>query len=148
MLTTSPLVAVQERLPEIAELCRAHQVRRLSMFGSALRNDFDPERSDLDLLVEFVSTVEDRTGAQSRFGDALEALLGRRVDTVRPDHIRHPLIERSILATAIEIYPENRLGEPRPEMTMPVRDVRVYLEDMGTNGERLARFVAGRTYHE
>ena len=41
------------RLPEIAELCRAHHVRRLAVFGSAVREDFDPARSDIDLLVEF-----------------------------------------------------------------------------------------------
>jgi predicted nucleotidyltransferase len=32
---------------EIAELCRKHHVRRLSVFGSAARDDFDPQRSDI-----------------------------------------------------------------------------------------------------
>jgi hypothetical protein len=30
-----------------------HQLLRMHLFGSALRDDFDPSRSDLDLLVEF-----------------------------------------------------------------------------------------------
>jgi uncharacterized protein len=38
---------------EIAELCRRHRVRRLALFGSAVGEGFDPERSDLDFLVEF-----------------------------------------------------------------------------------------------
>ncbi|UCG44498.1 MAG: nucleotidyltransferase domain-containing protein, partial [candidate division WOR-3 bacterium] len=39
----------QER---IAEFCRRHHIRRLSLFGSVLRDDFGPE-SDIDALVEF-----------------------------------------------------------------------------------------------
>ena len=46
-----PLIA--ERRSEIAALCRRFHVRRLDMFGSAARGDFDPARSDIDFLVEF-----------------------------------------------------------------------------------------------
>ena len=38
---------------EIAEVYRTHHVRRLSVFGSAVLEDFDPERSDVDLRIEF-----------------------------------------------------------------------------------------------
>jgi len=38
----------------IAEVCRRHRVHRLEVFGSGARGlDFDPQRSDVDLLVEF-----------------------------------------------------------------------------------------------
>jgi uncharacterized protein len=37
---------------EIADFCRRHHIRRLSLFGSALRDDFRPD-SDVDVLVEF-----------------------------------------------------------------------------------------------
>jgi len=36
----------------IAEFCRRHHIRKLAVFGSALREDFRPD-SDLDVLVEF-----------------------------------------------------------------------------------------------
>lgn len=36
----------------IAEFCRARGIRRLSLFGSVLRDDFDPGRSDVDVFVE------------------------------------------------------------------------------------------------
>lgn len=36
----------------IAELCRRHHIRKLSLFGSVLRDDFGPD-SDIDVLVEF-----------------------------------------------------------------------------------------------
>jgi predicted nucleotidyltransferase len=37
---------------EIADFCRRHHIRRLSFFGSVLRDDFGPD-SDVDVLVEF-----------------------------------------------------------------------------------------------
>ena len=36
----------------IADFCRRNHIRRLSLFGSVLRDDFGPE-SDVDVLVEF-----------------------------------------------------------------------------------------------
>jgi predicted nucleotidyltransferase len=37
---------------KIAEFCGRHHIRRLSLFGSVLRDDFGPD-SDIDVLVEF-----------------------------------------------------------------------------------------------
>jgi predicted nucleotidyltransferase len=49
---------ITENREKIGELCRTHHVRLLSVFGSAVREDFDPERSDADLLVEFEPNSE------------------------------------------------------------------------------------------
>jgi predicted nucleotidyltransferase len=48
-------LAAGVELPEaaIAEICRRHQVRELSVFGSAARGDMRPD-SDIDLLVDFL----------------------------------------------------------------------------------------------
>lgn len=45
---------IKVKLPEdkIADFCHRHHIRRLAVFGSALREDFRPD-SDLDVLVEF-----------------------------------------------------------------------------------------------
>ena len=37
---------------QIADFCRRHHIRKLALFGSVLRDDFQPE-SDIDVLVEF-----------------------------------------------------------------------------------------------
>ena len=42
---------------KIAEFCRARGIRKLSLFGSVLRDDFDPARSDVDVLAEFAPGV-------------------------------------------------------------------------------------------
>jgi predicted nucleotidyltransferase len=47
------LALAQPQLDAIAAACRRHHVARLHAFGSALRDDFNPSHSDLDLLVEF-----------------------------------------------------------------------------------------------
>jgi predicted nucleotidyltransferase len=44
---------VENNREAIARLCRLHGVRSLEAFGSMLREDFDSERSDVDVLVEF-----------------------------------------------------------------------------------------------
>ncbi len=43
---------MQPSKEKIAEFCERHHIRRLSLFGSVLREDFGPE-SDIDVLVEF-----------------------------------------------------------------------------------------------
>jgi uncharacterized protein len=47
------LTLAQPQLDAIAVACRQHPVLRMHLFGSVLRDDFDPSRSDLDLQVEF-----------------------------------------------------------------------------------------------
>lgn len=63
----------------IAEFCRARGIRKLSLFGSVLRDDFDPQRSDVDVLVEFAPGV--RPGLKFfGYGDELAEIIGRKVD--------------------------------------------------------------------
>lgn len=70
---------------ELASFCRRHHIRRLSLFGSVLREDFTP-RSDLDVLVEFepghVPGLE-----FVRMRDELSQLLGRPVDLNTPNSL-------------------------------------------------------------
>src|SRR5213083_2315312 len=65
--------------PQLAEFCRRHRIRRLSLFGSVLRDDFRPD-SDVDVLVEFEPGA--RVGLIRLAGMELELseLLGRSVD--------------------------------------------------------------------
>jgi predicted nucleotidyltransferase len=92
-----PLIA--EHRSEIAALCRRFGVRRLAVFGSAARGgDFDPQRSDVDFLVEFDLREPDALSLKTFFGfkEALEALFGRSVDLVEPGAMRNPYLKASI----------------------------------------------------
>ncbi len=67
---------------KLAEFCRCHNIRKLSFFGSVLRDDFR-EDSDIDVLVEF----EPEISVGLRFfaiERELSELLGRRVDLNTP----------------------------------------------------------------
>src|SRR5438477_11287043 len=68
---------------KIAEFCRAHGICKLSLFGSVLREDFDPSRSDVDILVEF---LPETLPGWEFFGwhEDLAALIGRKVDLHTP----------------------------------------------------------------
>jgi predicted nucleotidyltransferase len=83
----SPLI--EENLEAIGRLCRLYGVRKLELFGSILRQDFDPQRSDVDLLVEFESRVADSFASFLDLKEALEELLGRPVDLVELRAIRN-----------------------------------------------------------
>ena len=51
----NPQVSVSQTT--LTAFCQEHGIRRLAVFGSALRDDFGPD-SDIDLLVEFeIGTV-------------------------------------------------------------------------------------------
>ena len=64
---------IADKQEEIAAICHRHRVERLEVFGSAARGtDFDPERSDIDFLVEFNSEREPVT--LQRYLDMIEDL--------------------------------------------------------------------------
>jgi uncharacterized protein len=83
---------------ELQALCRRFHVRRLDVFGSAARGDFDPKRSDIDFLVEFDRNNPDALSLRTYFGlkGSLEALFGRSVDLVEPGAMRNPYLKASI----------------------------------------------------
>lgn len=90
--------AVASHREELQALCRRFHVRRLDLFGSAARGDFDPQRSDIDFLVEFDRLHPDALSLKTYVGlkDSLEALLGRKVDLVEPGAMRNPYLKASI----------------------------------------------------
>lgn len=89
----------------LEELCRRYRVRSLFLFGSAARDDFDAERSDVDLLVEF-QTFPSGGYADAYFGlrESLEDLLGREVDLVALSAVRNPYMKADIERTRTLLY--------------------------------------------
>jgi hypothetical protein len=77
-------------LAEIPELCRRYGVSRLELFGSAASGAFDPERSDLDFLVEFDAVSSGLFDRYFGLKQSLEALYGRPVDLVTAGSLRNP----------------------------------------------------------
>ena len=66
---------------KIAEFCRRRGIRKLSLFGSVLRDDFDAARSDMDVLAEYEPNALKGVGFRYfGYGEELAAIIGRRVD--------------------------------------------------------------------
>lgn len=82
---------VKEKKEAIAALCRKYGVKRLEVFGSAARGDFEMGCSDVDFFYEFEHSTE--SGLVDRFFGLLwdlESLLGTKVDLVSAEYAKNP----------------------------------------------------------
>jgi len=96
---------ILDRSGPIAALCRRYHVQRLEVFGSLLRDDFDPAQSDVDLTVEFAP--EPIVGAFDRYFGlkaALEDLFQRPVDLVELGAMENTRLKRLIERSRVPIY--------------------------------------------
>ena len=101
---------VQIDRDKIAAFCRAHGIRRLSLFGSVLRDDFDPDRSDVDVLAEFNPGALNGIGFRyMRLGDELSGILRSKVDFCSR---LNPHIEPNVRAEALQIYEQTCSASP------------------------------------
>ena len=96
---------LQDKREAIAGLCAKHGVVRLDVFGSALRDDFRPGESDVDLLVEF-GPMDGYAKAVAYFDllDELRELLGVEVDLVMTGAVKNRFIARDIERTRQLLY--------------------------------------------
>jgi predicted nucleotidyltransferase len=85
-------------------LCKHHRIKRLSMFGSAVREDFDSE-SDIDLLVEFEQGhVPSLSGLVLLQDELSEIFDGRKVDVATRSILKNPYRRRTIVRELEELY--------------------------------------------
>lgn len=95
---------IENNREAISRLCRLHSVRKLEVFGSILRDDFDPERSDVDVLVEFEPQA---AGSFTNFLDlkeSLEAIFGHSVDLMELHAIRNRRLRYYIEQSKSPVY--------------------------------------------
>jgi predicted nucleotidyltransferase len=87
---------------KVAEYCRKCGIKRLAFFGSVIHGDFDPERSDVDVLVNFENGTP--RGFYGKMPEELAAILGvRKVDLLTFASINR-WIRNAVLAEAIDEY--------------------------------------------
>ena len=90
-------------LSRLTDIYRSLSVRRLELVGSAAREDFCPESSDIDVLIEF----EGNHALFDRYFDlkyGLESIFGRKVDVIQSGAIRNPYLRASLEQDRISIY--------------------------------------------
>ena len=87
----------------LAQFCEANHIRKLSLFGSVLRDDFRPD-SDVDLLVEFEPGAKVGLFDIARMEIELSPLFGgRKVDLRTPADLGRYMRER-VVSTAEGVY--------------------------------------------
>jgi len=87
----------------IEKICGDLRVKHLDLVGSAVRGDFQSERSDIDVLVEFdgVDRLFDR---YFELKIRLEKQLGRQVDVIQESGIKNPYVRKSLNRDKVRLY--------------------------------------------
>ena len=96
---------IEQKRTEIESLCRGLRIRRLDLFGSAVGDLFDPDTSDVDVLVEFdLQPGFDYFGTYFGLKEGLERILGRPVDVVSATSISNPYFRDRVMRTRETLY--------------------------------------------
>ncbi|NEO25067.1 nucleotidyltransferase family protein [Moorena sp. SIO4A5] len=105
-MSESPVLPIKIPKEEIEQFCQRHHIRKLSLFGSVLRDDFTPE-SDLDFLVEF---EPGKTPGLFRLAsmeiELSELVEGRKIDLRTPNELSIYFRDR-VMAEAMVQYDSN-----------------------------------------
>ena len=91
---------------EIKKICDRWQIVEFALFGSVLRDDFQPT-SDIDVLITFSPNARKGLLSLARIKHELEDLLGREVDILTKQSIEqshNPTRSRNILKSAQVLY--------------------------------------------
>lgn len=96
---------IADKQAELDELCRRHHVKALYLFGSATRDDFRPDESDVDFVVTFQSLpAGDLADAYFGLLNDLEVLFGRPVDLITDASIENPHFRKAVEDDRIAVY--------------------------------------------
>ena len=97
---------ITENMEEIRRLCRDYHVTKLTVFGSAVRGTFDPQRSDLDFVVAFEWHDDplERGRRYLHLWKGLKRLFNRNIDLLEITTIKNPYLAESISLTQQSLY--------------------------------------------
>lgn len=98
------MIDIEKFKPDIERVCRKLPVKRLGLFGSALRGDFS-EKSDIDVLVLF--DTDENIDLFDKYFDLkenLEEIFKRNVDLVVDGNFRNPVLKESIDRTRTIVF--------------------------------------------
>ena len=94
---------MEEHKQIIEKICEDLKVKRLELVGSASRDDFQPERSDIDVLVEFEG-IDHLFDRYFELKERLENQLGRQVDLIQNSAVKNPYVRKCIDRDRVPIY--------------------------------------------
>lgn len=98
-------IIIESHLDQVHQLCRQFGVKSLDLFGSATGDAFDPQRSDIDFIVDFGPEAQpDLFNRYFGLNEALAALFGCKVDLVMANGMVNPYFIASVNRTRQSVY--------------------------------------------
>lgn len=97
------MIELKQYKANIDKICRELSVKRLYLIGSAARDDFEPDRSDIDVLVDFQGN-ERLFDRYFSLKEQLEKCFGRRVDVIQSSAVKNPFVRKTIDADRVSLY--------------------------------------------
>lgn len=99
------VAVIEDRLDAIRKACARFHVARLDVFGSVLRDDFEPGRSDIDFLVDFGPMSPcDKPDAYFGLLDELRSILGTEIDLVMVGALKNRYLRDDVNRTKQQLY--------------------------------------------
>jgi predicted nucleotidyltransferase len=106
----SIFLLIKENKNAFVSLCHKHRVNKMYAFGSSVTGRFNPDKSDIDLVVDLaIKDPVDYGETLFSLWDNLELLFNRKVDLLTEESIHNPYLRKTINATKQLIY--DRQGE-------------------------------------
>lgn len=98
------MILTEQHRKKLRSLCRRHKVKRLAVFGSVLRTDFNPD-SDIDFIVD-IDDADPLSYTDKYFAlkFAFEQLFGRSIDLLEERGLKNPVLRRRIEETKVLLY--------------------------------------------
>ncbi len=96
---------INDKFDDFINLCRQHRVNKIYAFGSSITDQFDPAKSDIDIIVDLdIKDPIEYGETLLSLWDNLEVFFKRKVDLLTEDSIHNPYLRKSIEATKKLIY--------------------------------------------
>ena len=100
---------ISEKLDDFKDLCGKHKIKYLYAFGSSVTDQFKPQKSDIDLLVQLYETDPMERGEYLiSLWDTFESFFHTKVDLLTESSLKNPFLRKSIDSTKVLIYDGER----------------------------------------
>jgi len=94
----------EKNIERIKQLCNKYRVKKCSVFGSVLTEDFS-SNSDIDFVVDFDENDPIKyTDLYFRLKNSLEQIFKRQIDLIEERGIKNPFFKKEIDKSKVVIY--------------------------------------------
>ncbi len=98
-------IEIENKIEKLITLCNKYKVKKIFVFGSIAKGNFNPKTSDVDLIVEIEDLPPSEKGELiMELWSELEALFARKVDLLTNLNIKNPYLKSEIENSKYLIY--------------------------------------------